>query len=136
MKYSGKTDKYKAEKYLDHLIESNCDFEIKKLNKNRTLSQNDSIHLFCTWIATLYNDNGHTYKNPLGIETIWTMNMVKELIWKPLQLDLCCTAQFCYELSAFIVGYIVLCLYLLFRININYNNLRILFGELQQLLYL
>ena len=65
----------------------NCGHNLKASGK-RTLSQNASIHLFCQWISTLYNDNGHTYNNPMGIETTWSMNMVKELIFKPLMFDL------------------------------------------------
>lgn len=81
-------DKLKAMAYIDKLIDLGHNFEIIDKKQKRTLSQNDSIHLFCKWIATLYNDNGHTYKNPLGIETIWTMVMVKELIWRPLMISL------------------------------------------------
>jgi hypothetical protein len=61
-----------------------CGYELK----NRTSQQNKSLHLFFAWIANMYNEVGHTYENPLGIQTIWTAAMVKELIWRPLQISL------------------------------------------------
>lgn len=54
----------------------------------RTTQQNKALHLFFEWIADAFNDLGHTYTNPMGIGTIWTNNMVKEIIWRPLQFSL------------------------------------------------
>lgn len=82
------TQKDKALIYINKIIDLGHNFEVIDKKQRRTLSQNDSIHLFCKWIATLYNDNGHTYCNPLGIETIWTMVMVKELIFRPIMISL------------------------------------------------
>lgn len=64
----------------------NCNHEFT--TNLRTGSQNNSIHLFFEWIANAFNELGHTYTNPMGIETFWTKNLVKEVIWKPLQMSL------------------------------------------------
>jgi len=69
------------------MICPNCQFNIK----TRTVAQNRSLHLFFEWIADMFNETGETYTNPMGIETIWTAIMVKEIIWKPLQFQLCGT---------------------------------------------
>jgi len=61
-----------------------CGYEIK----NRTSQQNKALHLFFAWIANMYNEVGKTYTNQMGFETIWTSTMVKELIWRPLQISL------------------------------------------------
>jgi hypothetical protein len=37
----------------------------------------------------MFNELGHTYKNPMDIETIWSAIMVKEIIWRPLQIQVC-----------------------------------------------
>ncbi len=60
----------------------------KKEIIQRTTQQNRALHLFFDWIAGMFNEVGHTYTNIMGIETIWSALMVKELIWKPLQYQL------------------------------------------------
>ena len=64
----------------------NCHQEFTQ--EKRTLQQNKALHLFFTWIAGMFNEVGQTYTNVMGIETIWSPIMVKELIWKPLQRQL------------------------------------------------
>lgn len=61
-----------------------CGYELK----NRTSQQNRSLHLFFALIANMYNEVGQTHTNMMGIETIWTAAMVKELLWRPLQISL------------------------------------------------
>lgn len=63
-----------------------CHFVLPDIK--RTTQQNKALHLFFEWIANMFNELGHTYTNPMGIETIWTMLMVKETIWRPLQFSL------------------------------------------------
>jgi len=64
----------------------NCHHEFTQ--EKRTSQQNKALHLFFTWIAGMFNEVGSTYTNLMGIETIWSPIMVKELIWKPLQKQL------------------------------------------------
>lgn len=63
-----------------------CHFVLPDIKRSN--AQNRALHLFFEWIANMFNELGHTYTNPMGIETIWTNNMVKEIIWRPLQFSL------------------------------------------------
>ena len=60
--------------------------------KNRSSSQNNSIHLYCRMVAKELNDNGFSayidspiLKQPM--ETDWSMEMVKDL-WRTVQVKL------------------------------------------------
>jgi hypothetical protein len=58
--------------------------------RQRTDLQNDSIHLFCRWIADAANGAGYEMKisSPLlssDIEVPWTRESVKERIWRRVQ---------------------------------------------------
>jgi hypothetical protein len=59
----------------------NC--EDCKYKPKRTTSQNNSLHLWLTQIASELNSQGQTYTNPLDIETKYTMTLLKEVYWKP-----------------------------------------------------
>jgi hypothetical protein len=68
-------------------LESKSGFivEIKEFELKRTNLQNNAIWLFCTWIATLFNDSGEMYTTPLGIEIAWDKDLIMDIYWRPLQ---------------------------------------------------
>ena len=63
-------------------------FHQKLTSKKRSLSLNAAFHLWLTQIAEVLNDAGHTYTNEMGIPCIYTMHLLKETYWKPLQKQL------------------------------------------------
>jgi hypothetical protein len=75
-----------AHDYLDSLFMFSV--EIKEVENIRSNSQNNSIWLFCTWISTIFNDNGEMFTTPLGIEIPWTKDLIMEIYWRPLQKQL------------------------------------------------
>ena len=62
--------------------------EYKKVPRKRTLNQNNSLHLWLTQVADLLNGVGHTRVNEMGIPSIYTMELLKNDYWKPLQKQL------------------------------------------------
>lgn len=65
---------------------------IAYLPKKRSSQQNKSLHLFCKMIADKLNDEGQTW-NMAGwfgrtYEVPFSLKIVKENIWKPIQLAL------------------------------------------------
>ena len=62
-----------------------------KTGRQRTDTQNSAIHVFCREIAKKLNNAGYetevksdVLKSP--VEVPWTMESVKELIWRPVQM--------------------------------------------------
>ena len=55
--------------------------------KQRTLTQNNSLHLFCEMLADQLNASGLDMRKVMKpeVEIPWTMGSVKENLWKPLQ---------------------------------------------------
>lgn len=55
--------------------------------KQRTLTQNRALHMFCQNLADTLNDAGLDQKKVLKpeVDIPWTMEAVKEGLWKPLQ---------------------------------------------------
>ena len=55
--------------------------------RSRTLTQNRALHKFCQMLADKLNDAGLDQKKVLKpeIEIPWTMEAVKEGLWKPVQ---------------------------------------------------
>lgn len=55
--------------------------------KQRTLSQNNALHLFFSHLAQELNGGGYTVQLVLKekMELDWTPQMVKELLWRPAQ---------------------------------------------------
>ena len=53
----------------------------------RTLSQNSSLHLYCTQLSNMFNDSGLDMKVVLkpSIDIEWTKDTVRKYIWKPVQ---------------------------------------------------
>jgi hypothetical protein len=56
--------------------------------KKRSLSQNRALHLYFNMLSEQLNNAGYTFVNIMGIETHYTPELIKEMIWKPLQLSL------------------------------------------------
>lgn len=54
----------------------------------RTLKQNNSIHLFCEMLSTELNNHGLTIQETLKhakADIDWTPELVKEILWKKIQ---------------------------------------------------
>ena len=62
-----------------------------KTGKQRTPTQNKSLHLFCQQVADNLNDAGITYDTFFNdsFEVPWNMLTVKENVWRPLQKAIC-----------------------------------------------
>jgi hypothetical protein len=62
--------------------------EIKvNTKKNRTLTQNAALHVYYRNLADALNDAGMDVRKTLkpSFYMMWTPNLVKELLWKPIQ---------------------------------------------------
>lgn len=66
--------------------------EMTERKGSRTLRQNNAIHLYCEQIAELLNDLGWTFRfeglKHTEMELKYTMILVKETIWRPIQIAL------------------------------------------------
>lgn len=58
-----------------------------KTGKQRTNLQNASLHKFCDDVAKDLNEEGITFNKFFkeGVEVPWTMQIVKDNIWRPIQ---------------------------------------------------
>lgn len=58
-----------------------------KTGKQRTLTQNAALHLYCQMLADAFNDAGMDMKTVLKdeVEIPWTMESTKNHLWKPIQ---------------------------------------------------
>jgi hypothetical protein len=57
-------------------------------NNKRTISQNNSIHLYCEQVAEVLNDAGYDIAKVIKhakIDIPWTKESVKEILWKTIQ---------------------------------------------------
>ena len=85
-------DKIKAQAKFSFFLDNNKKFELKEIKNKRTISQNSSLHLYFDFIAEWLNELGveFTYNGIKGVElsTMYTPHIVKEMIWKPIQLTL------------------------------------------------
>jgi hypothetical protein len=63
-------------------------FKDKLTKKVRTNSQNAALHLYLTQLAEQLNEAGYTFTTYLGMEVPFTMELIKESIWKPTQKEL------------------------------------------------
>lgn len=77
--------------YINHL---KAEFEkhkylrvTSKTGKQRTLTQNAALHKYCQILADELNDAGMDMKSVLkeSVEIPWTMEAVKEHLWRPIQ---------------------------------------------------
>ena len=64
--------------------------EVKQVRSKRTKKQNNSIHLYCTMLAEIFNNSGLDQKVILGQEAFipWDTKSVKEKIWHSFQKSL------------------------------------------------
>ncbi len=57
-------------------------------NKQRTIQQNKALHKFFEMVAEAFNDAGLDIKVVLAknpVEVPWSKQLVKDLLWRPLQ---------------------------------------------------
>ena len=89
---SNESEVRKAKDYLMELIQAKGMFEIKKIPKSRTPTQNKALHLYFTFIADQLNDKNIEYewKGIKGMQMSCNYNttIVKEFLWRPIQQQL------------------------------------------------
>ena len=51
----------------------------------RSTLQNKSLHLYLNWVAGKLNEAGYDIKTIIKADVDWTMESVKELLWRPIQ---------------------------------------------------
>jgi len=73
-------DREKVDKFADGAVYV---VDIKNTDI-RTLTQNRSIHLWCTQIAKTLNDNNMNISGTIKSDVAWSMTTVKEIIFKPI----------------------------------------------------
>lgn len=58
-----------------------------KKGKQRTLTQNASLHKFCTMVAEALNDAGYDFREFVkeGYPVPWNEQLAKDYIWRPIQ---------------------------------------------------
>ena len=82
------------ENFIHHLrttYEKNGFVHVKaESNKKRTLTQNNSLQLYCAWLATKLNDGGYDMMKVLNpaIAIPWTGVLTKEHLWRPVQTSM------------------------------------------------
>jgi hypothetical protein len=85
-------EKYIFKKQVEYLIENKKICELKGKKKTRSLLQNSALHLYFDIISHNLNEIGLTYMyrglNKAEIEMQYTAILVKEMIWRPIQIAL------------------------------------------------
>jgi len=61
--------------------------ELRRKAKQRTLTQNRALHLFCEWLAETLNDAGYDMRRTLraDVDLPWSQASVKDFLWRPIQ---------------------------------------------------
>lgn len=81
-----------AQKRLADIWRENkyVEVEIRRVAKQRTLTQNRALHLFCRWLAETLNAAGFDMRRTLkhDAEIPWTETAVKDHLWRPIQVAL------------------------------------------------
>ena len=74
-----------SQKDIDTLKEfGNGIYEVNIKNMDtRTLAQNRSYHLWASMIASTLNSTGMTVPKIIKLDTVWSSERIKELIFKP-----------------------------------------------------
>jgi len=89
-KTSNETEVFKAKEYFNKLMNQDCKFELKKIIESRSSLQNSSLHLFFVFVANELNNLGMTFSYDglklKGLESRYTELIVKEFIWRPIQI--------------------------------------------------
>ena len=62
-----------------------------KTGKQRTGTQNAALNLWCKWVADTLREKGLTFKVFFkeGFEVSWSKEIVKDEIWRPVQMAIC-----------------------------------------------
>jgi len=86
---SDKIQRDLAYNIFNKLLANEKYIELKEAKKTRTSLQNSSLHLYFELIAKELNDQGLTF-NYTGLkgkilESRYTMEIVKDFIWRPIQ---------------------------------------------------
>ena len=91
-KTSSLEDIKKAHVNIDTWAKTDCKFELKKLSNSRTSQQNRALHLFCSFVSNELNELGLEFHHPSliteGFTTRYTMDIVKNNVWRPIQIAL------------------------------------------------
>ena len=81
-----------AQNQFNHLVLNKRIIELKEIKRTRSNIQNRALHLFFELISQELNNLGleFTYEGLKGmiINTIYTPEMVKDFIWRPIQRSL------------------------------------------------
>jgi len=94
MKYNPNIPQEKAKALIDFnkIIEGEKHFELKTINKTRTVTQNGALHLYFAFVSEELNNLGiefeYTGIKGLSMGCPYTESIVKEMIWKPIQKTL------------------------------------------------
>lgn len=87
-----KIDSEKA--LLAHIVELCAQWQESKYllvkvrtGQQRTLTQNNSLHMWCKMLSDLLNDSGLDMRKVMrqDVDIPWTQASVKDRIWKPVQ---------------------------------------------------
>jgi hypothetical protein len=83
-------DKIKVE--FERLLDGGFTFEVKKVSTSRSSQQNRALHMFFTIISQQLNEMGleYTYSGltKKQISIMYTPHLVKEFVWRPIQIAL------------------------------------------------
>lgn len=74
------TEKDKIDKLKDDVV---YEVDVKTMDM-RTLQQNKLIHVFCNNVASALNNQGKYITDVIQYETQWSMQKVKDLIYRPV----------------------------------------------------
>ena len=94
MKYNLKIDEERcnAESKFKHALKEGKSIELKEIKKLRTVTQNSALHLYFTFVAYELNNLGLEFHyqglTTQGLTSRYTDNIVKEFVWKPIQMAL------------------------------------------------
>lgn len=79
-------------KDVNDFIDIGALVEVKKRSKTRTIAQNDALHLYFEFIANALNEIGQEFCydgfKGVKISTMYTPFLIKELMWRPIQMVL------------------------------------------------
>ena len=78
-----------AQRQLAQMWRNNkhVEVDIRRKAKQRTLTQNRALHMWCQWLADELNAAGFDMRRTLrqDVEVPWSGETVKEHLWKPVQ---------------------------------------------------
>lgn len=90
--FSNNLEIAKFDTYVNRLKKNKQKAKLEKVTDNRTAKQNKALHLFFTMIADELNDLGIQFQykglKGLNLEMRYTPHLVKEMIWRPIQMSL------------------------------------------------